>query len=51
VRQYHKPGTVVIEEFNALKNPERCETLSMQIVTDFVKITFYRKESENSKTR
>jgi hypothetical protein len=51
VRQYDKPGTVVIEEFNALKNPEPCETINVQIVTDFVKITFYRKESENSITR
>jgi len=48
VRQYDKPGTVVIEEFDALKDPEPCETINVQVVADFVTITFYRKENENS---
>ncbi len=48
IRRYDKPGTVVFEEFDALKNPEPCETINVQVVADFVTITFYRKESENS---
>ena len=48
VRQYDKPGIVEIEEFDALKNPEPCETINVQVVADFVTLTFYRKESENS---
>ena len=46
VRQYDKPGIVEIEEFDALKNPEPCETINVQVVADFVTLTFYRKESE-----
>jgi hypothetical protein len=38
----------VIEEFDALKNLEPCETINVQVIADFVTITFYRKESENS---
>jgi hypothetical protein len=48
VRQYDKPGVVEIEEFDALKNPEPCETINVQVVADFVTLTFYRNESENS---
>ena len=48
VRKYDKPGIVEIEEFDALKNPEPCETINVQVVADFVTLTFYRKESENS---
>ena len=48
VRQYDKPGIVEIEEFDALKNPEPCETINVQVVADFVTLTFYRNESENS---
>jgi hypothetical protein len=48
VRQYDKPGIVEIEEFDALKSPEPCETINVQVVADFVTLTFYRKESENS---
>lgn len=48
VRQYDKPGIVEIEEFDALKNPEPCETINVQVVADFVTLTFYRKEIENS---
>ena len=48
VRRYDKPSTVVFEDFDALKNPEPCETINVQVVSDFVTLTFYRKESENS---
>jgi hypothetical protein len=37
-----------LEEFNAAKNPEICETLNTQVVADYITITFYRKESSNS---
>jgi hypothetical protein len=48
IRPYSKPVTVVIEEFDALKDSERCETINIQIVADFVTITFYKQESSNS---
>jgi len=51
VRRYDKPGKVVFEEFDAIKNPEPCETINVQVIADFVAITFYRKESENSIVR
>jgi hypothetical protein len=37
-----------LEEFNAAKNPEICETLNIQVVADYITITFYREESSNS---
>ena len=37
-----------LEEFNAAKNPEICETLNTQVVADYITITFYREESSNS---
>jgi hypothetical protein len=48
IRPYSKPVTVVIEEFDALKDPEHCETINIQVVADFVTITFYKQESSNS---
>ena len=48
IRPYSKPVTVVIEEFDALKDPECCETINIQVVADFVTITFYKQESSNS---
>ena len=48
VRRYDKQSTVVFEDFDALKNPEPCETINVQVVADFVTITFYRNENENS---
>lgn len=51
IRPYSKPVTVVIEEFDALKDPERCETINIQVVADFVTITFYKQEKENSVLR
>jgi hypothetical protein len=47
IKQYDKPDTAVIEEFDALKDAEPCETINVQVVADFVTITFYRNESEN----
>lgn len=48
IRPYSKPVTVVIEEFDALKDPEQCETINIQVVADFITITFYKQESSNS---
>jgi hypothetical protein len=48
IRPYSKPVNVVIEEFDALKDAERCETINIQVVADFVTITFYKQESSNS---
>ncbi len=47
-RVHNMPNGFLIEEFDALKNPEPCETINVQVVADFVTLTFYRKESENS---
>lgn len=38
----------MIDEFDALKDAEPCETINVQVVADFVTITFYRNENENS---
>jgi hypothetical protein len=48
IKQYDKPDTAVIDEFDALKDAEPCETINVQVVADFVTITFYRNENENS---
>ena len=48
IKQYDKPDTAVIDEFDALKDAEPCETINVQVVAVFVTITFYRNENENS---
>jgi hypothetical protein len=47
-KSHSKPDKEVLEKFDAKINPERCETLNIQIVSDYVTITFYKKESSNS---
>jgi hypothetical protein len=47
-KSYSKPDKEIFGEFDAAKNPERCETLNVQIVSDYVTITFYKEESSNS---
>ena len=47
-KSHSKPEKEILGEFDAKKNPERCETLNIQIVSDYVTITFYKKESSNS---
>jgi hypothetical protein len=42
------PNGFLIEEFDALKDPQTCQTLNLQVVADFVTITFYKDEEENS---
>jgi hypothetical protein len=46
-RELNKPDTIKIEEFDAAKDPQICETVNIQVVSDFVTITFYKKESDN----
>jgi len=48
IKQYDKPDIAVIDEFDAVKDAEPCETINVQVVADFVTITFYRNENENS---
>jgi hypothetical protein len=45
--QNKNPNTNVIEEFNALNSFENCEAINIQVVADFVTITFYQNESAN----
>ena len=47
-RVHNIPNGFLIEEFDALKDPQVCETLNVQVVADFVTITFYKQEKENS---
>ena len=48
IKPYAKPITEIIEEFDALKVRDTCETINVQIVADFVTITLYKQESTNS---
>lgn len=50
-RVHNMPNGFLIEEFDALKDPQLCETLNVQVVADFVTITFYKQEKENSVLR
>lgn len=47
-RVHDTPNGFLIEEFDALKDPEVCETVNVQVVADFVTVTFYLQEKENS---
>ena len=47
-RVHNTPNGFLIEEFDALKDPEVCETVNVQVVADFVTITFYKQEKQNS---
>ena len=47
-RVHNTPNGFLIEELDALKDPEVCETVNVQVVADFVTITFYKQEKENS---
>ena len=47
-REVNKPEAIKIQEFDAGKDPQICETVNIQVVSDFVTITFYKQEKENS---
>ena len=51
IRSRSKPNSAMLEEFDAAKNPEICETINIQIVSDYITITFYKEESRNSMIR
>src|SRR5215212_518862 len=46
-RDVNKPDAIKIQEFDAAKDPLICETVNIQVVSDFVTITFYKNESNN----
>ncbi|MDQ4101404.1 MAG: hypothetical protein M3115_04370 [Thermoproteota archaeon] len=46
-REINNEDKTKIEEFDAKKVPESFETVNIQVVSDFVTITFYKKESDN----
>jgi hypothetical protein len=46
-RESIKPEIMKIEEFNAEKNPQVCETINIQVVSDYITISFYGNESNN----
>lgn len=43
-----RPGEATIEEFDAAKDSQVCEAVNIQVVSEFVAITFYRDEKANS---
>ena len=45
--QNKNANTNIIKEFNALNSSETCETINIQVVADFVTITFYQNEKTN----
>ena len=46
-REVNKPDAIKIQEFDAAKDLLICETVNIQVVSDFVTITFYKNESNN----
>jgi hypothetical protein len=44
-------ASATLEEFDAAKDPEACKTVNVQVVSEFVTITFYRDEKTNSIVR
>ena len=50
-KEVNKPDTIKIHEFDAIKDPQICETVNIQVVSEFVTITFYENESDNKVIR
>jgi hypothetical protein len=46
-REVNKPDAIKIHEFDATKDPQIFETVNIQVVSEFVTITFYKNESDN----
>ena len=42
-----KSEAEIIEEYDAIKS-QNCETINIQVVSDYITITFYNEESSNS---
>ena len=45
--QKNNPNVKVLEEFNGLNSNENSETINIQIVADFITISYYQNEVEN----
>jgi hypothetical protein len=45
---YNKPRAVPIEEFDALKTRGQFETINIQVIADYIAITFYKEEASNT---
>lgn len=41
-------GSPIVVEFDTVQDPEECETINVQVVSEFVTITFYKDEKANS---
>jgi hypothetical protein len=50
-KEVNKPDAIKIHEFDARKDPQICETVNIQVVSEFVTITFYENESDNKVIR
>lgn len=50
IDMHSKKGGNAIETdtFDAMEDPLPCETINIQVIADFVSITFYRNEQSNS---
>ena len=48
IRDKTKPIITRVLEFDALKDARPCESINIQVVADFVTVTFYKQESTNS---
>jgi hypothetical protein len=46
-KETNNPDKIKIEAFDARKDPQSFETVNIQVVSDFVTVTFYKKESDN----
>ena len=50
-KEVNKPDAIKLHEFDARKDPQICETVNIQVVSEFVTITFYENESDNKVIR
>jgi hypothetical protein len=50
-RECNNPEMLKVEDFDALKDPQICQTVNVQVVSDFVTISFYSNESQNELIR
>ena len=46
-REINEQDVIKIQEFDARKDPQIYETVNVQVVSEFVTITFYKNESKN----
>ena len=46
-KEINNPDKIKIEAFDARKDPQSFETVNIQVVSEFVTITFYKNESDN----